>query len=507
MSPTSLSAKKKTTGPVPLYTLEIRLTDGPMEDAFLEANPEIVRTIQIRGNQTLLDLHRLIFNAFDREEEHWFEFQIGGDDFNDPAARRFGIPGDCEGDEEDGRLEDAEATRLAALGLAVGQTFDYWFDYGDDWMHAITVTAVAPKAPKGNFPSVVGRVGASPPQYPEWEEEETDAEIVPLFSEPFAKAGKPPKAVLEFLADRRAMESHAMALQEICNSIECGSFEEAQRAINDKLDKGGQPVWEPRTPVERAQARMFDAFAAKGKKRIKLAREALAISPDCADAYVLLAEEEADTLEEALALYEQGVEAGKRALPPEYFQEHVGMFWGLVETRPFMRALAGAADCLAESDRRAEAVAHWREMLHLNPDDNQGMRVPLLIALLEAGDDAGARRLIKQYEKDYSAAWMWSRLLLTFRTQGPGKKTDAAFLDAMACNPHVPRYMMGISRIPDKLPDLYLPGGEEEAMIYVTESAGVWLENRPALHWLVDRGGQLLEENLPTEPSNRPRRR
>jgi tetratricopeptide (TPR) repeat protein len=496
---------------VPLYTLEVRITDGPMEEEFLQANPEIVRTLQIKGNQTLDHLHLAVFDAFDRVEEHLYEFAVGGAGPDDPRARRYELP-DPE-DDEGGTLGDAAHTRLDTLHLKVGDTFYYWFDFGDDWRHAITVTAIEPKAPKGRFPKVVGRVGASPPQDSIWNEEgdeegdEAGAEIIPLFPGRPSKAGKTTPAAFDSMPDRRIMERHSWAISQICESGQYKTAEEAQAAVGELLQGGGQPPWEPRTPVERAQARMFDAFAAKGKKRIKLAREALAISPDCADAYVLLAEEEADTLDEALALYEQGVEAGRRALPPEYFQEHAGMFWGIVETRPFMRALAGAADCLAESDRRAEAVAHWREMLRLNPNDNQGVRVPLLIALLEAGDDAGARRLIKQYEKDYSAAWMWSRLLLTFRTQGPGKKTEAAFLDAMECNPHVPRYMMGISRIPDKLPDLYSPGGEDEAMIYVTESAGLWLANRSALNWLVDRGGQLLEEDLPPEPSNRPRRR
>jgi len=48
--------------------------------------------------------------------------------------------------------------------------------------------------------------------------------------------------------------------------------------------------------------------------------EFLSISPDCADAYNLLAEEEAKTLEEAKDLYQKGMEAGRRAIDDlEYF--------------------------------------------------------------------------------------------------------------------------------------------------------------------------------------------
>ena len=82
------------------------------------------------------------------------------------------------------------------------------------------------------------------------------------------------------------------------------------------------------------------------RERIKLAKQALTISDDCVDAYVLLAEESAKTLPEARDLYAIGVKAGERVLGKELFTEAVGHFWGMVETRPYMRARAGLANCL-----------------------------------------------------------------------------------------------------------------------------------------------------------------
>jgi hypothetical protein len=67
---------------------------------------------------------------------------------------------------------------------------------------------------------------------------------------------------------------------------------------------------EQKTPLKEAQDLIYDAWeVADPKRRVTLAREALEISPDCADAYVLLAEETASSLSEALNLYRQGVEA------------------------------------------------------------------------------------------------------------------------------------------------------------------------------------------------------
>src|SRR5687768_2222110 len=86
------------------------------------------------------------------------------------------------------------------------------------------------------------------------------------------------------------------------------------------------------TPLAKAQTLMYQAFEEDDEvHRVQLANEALAICPDCADAYVLLAEH-AHTRKEALDLYQQGVSAGERALGPEAFQRDAGHFWGILET-------------------------------------------------------------------------------------------------------------------------------------------------------------------------------
>jgi tetratricopeptide (TPR) repeat protein len=137
---------------------------------------------------------------------------------------------------------------------------------------------------------------------------------------------------------------------------------------------GGAAQYASDEALFQAQDLMYEAFDAQGARRAALARQALAFSPDCADAYLLLAEETASSVEEARELLEQGAAAGERALGPEPFEEDVGYFWGILETRPYMRARAALAETLWALDRREEAVEHQRELLRLNPNDNQGLR-------------------------------------------------------------------------------------------------------------------------------------
>jgi hypothetical protein len=163
--------KPKDQGNVQLYTLDVFIISGPISEKFAKKNPVISRTIQIRGDQTLEDLHDAIFDAFARWEQHMYEFQFGKRPM-DPKAPRYVLPSAYHADYGDDKLPTGrvDQTTLDALGLKVGRRFGYWFDFGDDWWHQINVEAIDDKTPKGKFPKVTKRVGKSPPQYPDDEE-------------------------------------------------------------------------------------------------------------------------------------------------------------------------------------------------------------------------------------------------------------------------------------------------------------------------------------------------
>ncbi len=155
-------------GQVRLYTLEVFLIGGPVSETFAKKNPVVSRTIQIRGDQTLEDLHQAIFNAFGRWEEHMYEFQFGKGPM-DPKAPRYVLPGafQIQLGEENPPAGRVDRTRIDSLGLEVGRSFGYWFDFGDDWWHQINVEAIEERVPVGCYPKVIRRVGANPPQYSE----------------------------------------------------------------------------------------------------------------------------------------------------------------------------------------------------------------------------------------------------------------------------------------------------------------------------------------------------
>jgi tetratricopeptide (TPR) repeat protein len=224
------------------------------------------------------------------------------------------------------------------------------------------------------------------------------------------------------------------------------------------------------------------------KRRAALAKKALAIFPDCADAYVLLAEAAASPAE-ALDLCRKGVEAGERAIGKQSFDEDVGHFWGILETRPYMRVRACLAQLLWDCHQPDEALAHWRDMLRLNPNDNQGIRYVLAAHLLELGHDHELGALLKQHEDDGRACMIWTRALFAFRSQGDDSNSRRLLAEALESNPHVPAYLLGHKPLPRELPEYTGLGEESEAMSWAVANIKAWQMTNGALAWLAERIG------------------
>ncbi|QDU24216.1 IS1096 element passenger TnpR family protein [Urbifossiella limnaea] len=145
--------------PANLYVVLVFLAGGPVSEKF--ANKVISRTIEVRGDQTLEQLHRAIFAAFDRSDEHLYEFQFGKRPF-DPKGPNYGIPDPQERKKGYG---DARTTTLDGLDLKPNRVFGYLFDFGDEWFHQVQVERIEHAIPTVTYPRVIKRVGQSPPQY------------------------------------------------------------------------------------------------------------------------------------------------------------------------------------------------------------------------------------------------------------------------------------------------------------------------------------------------------
>jgi hypothetical protein len=144
---------------VRVYVVSVTLLSGPTSPEL--TGKEISRVIEIRGDQTLEELHYAIFNAYDRWDDHIYEFQFGKRPF-DPEGRNYGAHCAPLRKAGDG---NARKTRLNDVKLKRGRPFGYWFDFGDDWYHQLEVIRIGRAISRVTYPRVIKRVGKSPPQY------------------------------------------------------------------------------------------------------------------------------------------------------------------------------------------------------------------------------------------------------------------------------------------------------------------------------------------------------
>lgn len=143
----------------------------------LQVDKKIWRRIAVRSDQTLEDLHDVIFDAFERYDEHLYSFYLPPAGSKGRRAMMDAVeytsPFMFEEPDFFGWAEpqDASQTTIAMLGLEPKRRLRYLFDFGADWWHEVTVEHIDGIPDAAKYPRVVESRGDSPPQYPDFEED------------------------------------------------------------------------------------------------------------------------------------------------------------------------------------------------------------------------------------------------------------------------------------------------------------------------------------------------
>lgn len=243
----------------------------------------------------------------------------------------------------------------------------------------------------------------------------------------------------------------------------------------------------PQTPRDRAEELVWEAYQAEYvHEAIDMANEALAIYRDCASAYILLAQEGVESLEEKRDLYEKAVLAGEQDLGKKFIHENRGHLWMMHEARSYMSALKGLAQTVWDLGEQQKAIDYCYEMLSLNIGDNQGIRYVLIQYLAWLGRYIELETFMtgEQYQNDIMPDWLYTKVLLQFVKTGESAEARNFLLVALDQNKCVPEYLCGRKRIPRKIPERFALGSKEEAMSYAEAFIDAWKKVDGLLAWL-----------------------
>jgi Plasmid pRiA4b ORF-3-like protein len=128
---------------------------------------KIWREIELRADQTLADLGRLIPPAFGFDDDHLWSFFLSGKPWDRASEyARTTEPGLLA--EERKRNAD----RLRVREAPAGREFLFLFDYGDEWHFGVKLVRTGDVEPGVRYPRVVASQGQAPSQYPDLDDED-----------------------------------------------------------------------------------------------------------------------------------------------------------------------------------------------------------------------------------------------------------------------------------------------------------------------------------------------
>jgi hypothetical protein len=129
-------------------------------DAELVGFRGVRRTIGVRDDLTLVDLHYALQSAFGWDDDHLYAFWLRGgfwasdtDHYVHPHHAATSDP-----------LGHSACAALGGLGLRAGQRLSYVFDFAREWRVDITVRDLRPDGERRS-PRLLESAGAAPPQY------------------------------------------------------------------------------------------------------------------------------------------------------------------------------------------------------------------------------------------------------------------------------------------------------------------------------------------------------
>ncbi|MCR4706375.1 MAG: hypothetical protein K5746_00360 [Clostridiales bacterium] len=188
--------------------------------------------------------------------------------------------------------------------------------------------------------------------------------------------------------------------------------------------------------------------APSSKKRFEYIRKALALEPENLDAMRM--EIETECGEDLDAMRERFAVAVSRAdeimgRDGWFGEENIGDFWGLLETRPYMRLRYAYFETLIACGQMKAAIEEAQELLRLCKGDNLGVRFRLMHIFAFLEEEDAMLRLHRTYE-EYDETQMLLPLSIVCYKNGKTEQAREYLLRLFAVNPDTKKFMRQMNR-------------------------------------------------------------
>jgi len=228
------------------------------------------------------------------------------------------------------------------------------------------------------------------------------------------------------------------------------------------------------------------------------AQKALQLDKNCLDAEVMIAELTTGDSEELKRKYEKIIEKTEKNLRQADIlnDENAGQFWGILETRPYMRLRYTYLKLLLEQGKFRKAIKECEDLLLLSENDNLGVRYILISLYAFFEDEMNVIKLHKKYQGEESIHMLLPIVALYYKLDNY-KKAGLYLKKIAMVNYELKEFFCNTESL-DKLEldevidsGMYKPGTKEEIMIAMADSSFLYTTTSGLFLWIAGKAARL----------------
>ena len=279
-------------------------------------------------------------------------------------------------------------------------------------------------------------------------------------------------------------------LNNMINEFFANNEAKDEKELNEKLQEFIQKY--NAGEIEYENTILDDAYELLGKAKnansksqaIKYAKEAYNMCPDCFDALLFQVDLEENPLKR-WKLLEEGLEYEKARLEKEgqFKKDNIGHFYGIFETRPYIRGLIAKVHCLIMDGKIKQARDVCKEIIKLNKNDNMGARYLLMAIYAFLEEENDMLELYKKYPDE--CLEMLFPLFIFYYKQGNDKKAKEYLDQINKENPDFIKFFKGTMKQNKDIPEGYYSIGDSSEVIMYFRQYGFLVVTVPTINYYI----------------------
>lgn len=226
------------------------------------------------------------------------------------------------------------------------------------------------------------------------------------------------------------------------------------------------------------------------KKKVRLAKEALSLSENCSEAYIILSYDNSLNDNQKKDLAEKAVEVSKNIIGEENIDKFINKCLDYEVTNGYYSSKYRLGSLLWSIGEKEEAIKNFKELIKLCPNDRLLVRSILLSWLISVDRFDEAFEILEQYKNDNLVGTRLSRVLYLFKNNELEEAKRNLRL-ANSINPFVLKYIIKQKKVTTSHNEFKKLGSEEEAVFYMKYAEAAWDNVKGSREWVKEIKNEL----------------